>query len=194
MIRTALSRSPSASPKVPHGRISKPHKDDSSFLLKKPKSASWIEIEDDLAVLLHGHETSLQHFHRMFQQHSRVKLPSDVLLCLACLVTYDRGESTSKFYSFSLTRFASFLVDGKVGDEIKLACLRLVIAIRSSHDPTAAWQLRDSVIQENLRFILDLEESMYMKHHSEQVFLWELRAICQCQLNRKSSAPRFSKR
>src|SRR3569623_473592 len=140
-----------------------------SFFLRMDllsKRCTWDELQDDLAIVLNGNEAFLELFHQLFAQYSQ-DLPVEVLFSLACLVAVDKVAITSPFYSLSLTTFATFLAQRSVGDEIKLACLRVLMTLRCSHDPTPTWQLRDSVIQENLRFILDLEESLYLQHHSE---------------------------
>lgn len=77
---------------------------------------------------------------------------------------------------------ACFLADFTVGKKVKLACLRLLVTLRSPIE--AGWQLQESVIVDTLAFITDPKQSWEHFVHSDEKLLWELRAIALNRLER----------
>lgn len=142
------------------------------------KTVRWTDVEDDLAILLDNDEIKLLAF---AQAHTEGLKRSIVLVSLALLVS-SQAEASS-FFSRSVATFAYYLADPKIKRATKLVAVRLLMHGRSPVD--AGWQLAPVVLDDTLNFILtNGQQQPHWPYypHSEEVLLWQLRAVVQHQL------------
>lgn len=135
----------------------------------------WSDVEDRLAIMLENNEDYLLKFCSVYEAGVRNQ---DVLEGLAYL-SLPRGtvNSGSLDYSEAIHAVGSFLANEDSNSVSRFASLRLLLTMQNSDG--AAWQLRESIIKDTLRFICQREFVWeYTSSHSNEVLLWELRAIC----------------
>jgi hypothetical protein len=160
----------------------------------------WEELEDDLAITLENNPDSLQLFHSV---HSAGVCERRVLQSLAYLSSSSPSimiksnrrnnnhqtengqfESDSHGYEYTdaVSTVAHYLAQhcqqsmNTADQTVKLACLRLLMTLRSPIE--AGWQLEESVLSNTVLFVTDRSYDWEYLDHSDQVMLWELRAIC----------------
>jgi hypothetical protein len=139
------------------------------------KTCDWWEIEDDLAILLHNNPDFLQLFRSVHD--AGVNRPI-VLMSLARLRT--NQDLSPREYCPCLFALVDFLVDS-VEWTVKRACIRALLMVRSK----ARCKLDDLAVADVLAFITQRETKDLLKHYSEQVLLWELRAMYLCRIDRE---------
>jgi len=135
----------------------------------------WSDVEDRLAIMLENNEDYLLKFCSVYEAGVRNQ---DVLEGLAYL-SLSRGTVNSGCldYSEAIHVVGSFLANEDSNSVSRFASLRLLLTMQNQVG--AAWQLRESIIKDTLRFICQREFVWeYTSSHSNEVLLWELRAIC----------------
>lgn len=147
--------------------------------------SSWLEIEDDLAILLENNTDSLQLFQSVHSLgvSSRAVLQSLAYLSSPAVIRqHDEPTSTSTTststtaYADAISTLALYLAQPTVSHAAKLASLRLLWTLRTPLE--AGWQLQENVLHETLHFVTDRAQDWEYLEHSDPVLLWELRAIC----------------
>ncbi|CAB9519861.1 expressed unknown protein [Seminavis robusta] len=98
-----------------------------------------------------------------------------VLRSLAALSLPKSGEAQTNYDHHILT-LARALAAASVKPTAKLAIVKTIMTLRSPRE--AGWQLLEGVIADTLQFITDRDYLWEYLDHSDEVLLWELRAIC----------------
>ena len=120
----------------------------------------------------------------------------EVLTSLAALAIQN-SQQGSLHYNYHVMTLAKYLASNSCTaalvttkpktTPISLACIRALITPRTPVE--AGWQLHETVLEDTLRFIVDrsCHEWEYVEH-SDQILLWELRAICLMELDSRKQA------
>jgi hypothetical protein len=156
----------------------------------------WEELEDDLAVQLENNPDSLQLFRSV---HAVGVCQPAVLKSLAYLsspsvlqnnlndcagIVCSNNNNCNNEYTDTVSCVADYLAQptNKHKHTTNLACIRLLMTLRSPIE--AGWQLQESVLENTVRFVTERSYQWEYIDHSDQVLLWELRAICLCEQER----------
>jgi hypothetical protein len=157
------------------------------------EDCSWEDVEDDLAITLENNPDSLQLFRSVHsagvcERHvlqSLAYLSSSTLSPLQSPVKVTNDVDHAPFdathecrYTDAVSTVADYLAQQQstTDQTIKLACLRLLMTLRSPIE--AGWQLQESVLANTVLFVTERSYEWEYLDHSDQVLLWELRAIC----------------
>jgi hypothetical protein len=127
----------------------------------------WADVDDDLAVLVSHRPHALALFRSVYRigvQQARV------LKALAYLV------NNQQYTEESLRIMASYFSLSQVSDVVRLACIRLLIVLKSPID--AGWQVEEAVLNDTLDFVMQSSDWEFLQH-SEKALLYNLRTMIQ---------------
>lgn len=149
-----------------------------SFYFRRP--AAWEDIEDDLAILLQNDESILNLFKSVFEAGMKDR---PVLLGLGYLVGEQNRTVVSVEYTDAISNVAQYLAKQsfRCRDGISilsLACIRLFVILRSPIE--AGWQCEEPVLLDTASFVTGSLQTWPNEYpsHSDEIILWEIRAIC----------------